>query len=236
VPPDSTVSHLRAWIDERVAREYEARRFDGFLGRRKHARDEALVLELLGAAPGPLLDLASGTGRFLPVLARGGRRVVACDLSAAMLRTGLARAASRPATAPAGPIARIQASAERLPFADDAFDAALAMRFLFHVEDATLRLRILAELARVTRGPVVGEVRYRRTAKQAARFVRSRVGLARRWRPAADRHALEDELARAGLVLERLVPKSRLFSDKALFRAYAGRAEARTPAPRPAIA
>jgi SAM-dependent methyltransferase len=220
------VSHLRAWIDPRVARDYEARRFAGFLGRRKHARDEGLVLELLGDAAGPILDLASGTGRFLPDLARAGRRVVACDLSAAMLRAGMSRAPEDPMSpvgpgSAVGPIERIQASADALPFADGAFGAALAMRFLFHVEDEGLRLSMLAELARVTRGPVVGEVRYRWTGKQAGRFLRSHVGLARRWRPAGDRRALEEELRSAGLVLERLVPKSRLFSDKALFRAHA---------------
>jgi len=206
------VTRLSAWTDPAVAREYEVRRFGSLLGRIKHARDEELVLELLGDDPRCILDLASGTGRFLPALARGGRRVVACDLSAAMLRVGVHAGRGEV-------LGRVQASAFALPFADDAFDAALSMRFFFHVEGPAERVRILTELARVTRGVVLGEVRYRWTGKQAGRYLRSRVGLARRWRSANDWRALAGELRAAGLELVRLVPKSRLFSDKALFLA-----------------
>jgi SAM-dependent methyltransferase len=196
-----------AWRDPRVAREYEERRFVGPLARLKHRRDVELALSMLGrpSERDRALDLATGTGRMARALAQSGWRVVGADVSREMLA---ARAAG------SGPA--VQADALHLPFADKSFDAALAMRFLFHLGHRADRMRALAELARVTRGPIVFEVRYRATAKQALRFARSRLGLARRWKPAQGRAEIAAELTAAGLELVALAPKSRLFSDKAL--------------------
>ena len=82
------VSKKHAWRDERVADEYDARRFRTFMQRWKQRRDETLLLELLRAAGGvhTVLDLPCGTGRMLPALERGGYRVAGGDISAAMLR------------------------------------------------------------------------------------------------------------------------------------------------------
>ncbi len=204
------MTHLDAWKDPDVARRYEARRFSSWFGSVKHFRDEALVAELVGPDARRVLDAASGTGRLLDALIRPGREVVACDVALEMMRAG-----RLPRAAPV--LGFVQGSALSLPFLSDAFDAAVCMRFLFHVEERPARVAILRELARVCSGIVVGEVRYRWNAKQAGRFVRSRVGLAKRWRPSEGRAGIERELDEAGLEVVRLVPKSRLFSDKALF-------------------
>jgi SAM-dependent methyltransferase len=117
----------------------------------------------------------------------------------------------------------VQADALRLPFPSAAFDAVVSLRFLFHLAPAE-RLLALAEMRRVAQGGVVvGEVRYRWTLKHLGRWLRSRVGLARRYRPSAGRGAIRRELAAAGLELVRLSPLSRLFSDKALFLARPSR-------------
>lgn len=202
-----------AWRSAPVAAEYDARRFRTPLQRRKHRRDEALVLALLRAAgAGPrLLDLPCGTGRLVPCLARAGYRVCGADLSSEMLRERPWRLGASD-----GVLGLIQASADRLPFRDASFDAVVSMRFLFHIESRERRVAILAELAR-TAPLVVGQVRYRATAKHLGRFLRSRVGLARRYRPSNDRATIERELADAGLELVALRPVSLLFSDKALF-------------------
>lgn len=196
------------WRDPEVARAYDERRFGGRLGRLKHSHDAHLVLALLGRAGGvkSVLDLPAGTGRLLPDLAAAGFRVTGADLSHEMLRAGAARAGGAP---------RVQAEGERLPFADGAFDAAVCVRFLFHVEAPEVRLRILSELARVASRAVVGQVRWGATAKHAARRLRRHPRL----RPAYGSAELERELAAAGLALEALRPVSRLFSDKAFFLA-----------------
>jgi ubiquinone/menaquinone biosynthesis C-methylase UbiE len=197
------------WRDPAVAASYDERRFRGHSGRIKHARDARLVLALLRELGGVerVLDLPAGTGRLWPELAAAGLAVVGADLSPAML----AAAGERRGTA----LGLVQAEGERLPLAAGAVDAAVCLRFLFHVDDAAARARILAELARVSRRGVVGEVRWGATAKHAARRLRRHAKL----RPAFARDALERELAAAGLALVRVRPVSRVFSDKALFLA-----------------
>lgn len=202
-----------AWRDERVAAEYEARRFASPLQRLKHRHDVALVLGLLAEVGGVrrVLDLPCGTGRLLPELARAGYRTLGADVALEMMRAGRA-------LRPGGP-ALVQADAARLPFQSNAFDAVVSMRFLFHLDRAA-RERCLVEMRRVAQdGVVVGEVRYRWTVKHLGRWLRSRVGLARRYEPSQGRAELARELDSAGLELARLRPVSRLFSDKAFFLA-----------------
>ncbi len=202
-----------AWRDERVAAQYEPRRFRTALQRLKHRHDTALVLALLRAAPGVrrVLDLPTGTGRILPELRAAGYRAVGADVALEMMRAGRKL---RPENA-----ALVQADAARLPFASATFDAVVSLRFLFHLDDQERR-RCLSEMRRVAQGGiVVGEVRYRGTLKHLGRWLRSFAGLARRYRPSAGHAEIERELAGAGLELVRLVPVSRLFSDKAIFLA-----------------
>jgi SAM-dependent methyltransferase len=203
------------WRDARVAAEYDERRFGGPFGRRKQRRDEALVRALLGLGAGTggsrALDLPCGTGRLEPTLAAAGYRVVGVDVSLPMMRAGRAAGRQRAAL--------IAASAFRLPFAPGAFAAALSARFLFHLDDRAQRVAVLAELRRVTAGAVVGQVRHRGNWKQLGRWLRSRLGLARRYRPSHSRTEIAAELEAAGLELIELRPVSRLFSDKAFFLA-----------------
>jgi len=207
-----------AWAPEAVAATYEARRFRGPLRRRKHRRDVALVLELLRRAGGVhrVLDAPAGTGRMIPALVGAGYEAVAADVSRAMLL----RAPAAPRL-PAGArcLGRVCADLEALPLRAGSFDAVLCLRFLFHVRDPDVRRAMLAEMARVARGCVVGQVRYRATGKHALRWARSRVGLSRRYRPSEGRADIARELAQAGLELVELRRVSALFSDKALFLA-----------------
>ena len=92
------------------------------------------------AALGPartVLNVGAGTGSYEPA----GRDVTALEPSAEMI-------AQRPADA--APC--VQGSAEALPFADGSFDAAMAVLTVHHWTD---QRRGLAELRRVSRGPVV---------------------------------------------------------------------------------
>jgi ubiquinone/menaquinone biosynthesis C-methylase UbiE len=210
--PPLTTQKRTVWRDERVAREYDARRFATPLQRLKHRRDVALVLALLSEVGArTVLDLPCGTGRLLPALARAGFRVVGADVALEMLRAG------REARSMGAPL--VQADATRLPFGSASFDAVVSVRFLFHLTREERRA-VLVEMRRVTKdGVVVGEVRTRWNAKHLGRWLRSRVGLARRYRPSEGRAELARELAAAGLELVALRPVSRLFSDKAFFLA-----------------
>ena len=98
------------------------------------------------AIPGSwALDVATGTGLVARELARGNVRVVGLDQSEEML-SGAARSIA--GTAFADPIRLVLGRAERLPFADEAFDAVTFTYLLRYVDDPAATV---AELARVLR-------------------------------------------------------------------------------------
>jgi SAM-dependent methyltransferase len=104
--------------------------------RRPDPRIGAQLVAPLGAAR-RVLNVGAGTGSYEPT----DREVTAVEPSAEM------RAKRDPALPPA-----IDATADALPFEDDSFDAALAVLTIHHWPDLEAGL---AELRRVTRGPVV---------------------------------------------------------------------------------
>jgi SAM-dependent methyltransferase len=115
--------------------EYRRRRADVHFYRRLCAR------HLAGAGPGPVLDLACGTGRVLVPLLRDGHTVVGVDRSPAML----ARAAWRANRL--GPTRRrrallVRADLRALPFRRDTFAFAFAaFHSVQHLVDARDLLR-----------------------------------------------------------------------------------------------
>jgi ubiquinone/menaquinone biosynthesis C-methylase UbiE len=90
-----------------------------------------------------VIDVGTGTGALLPVLARAAERVVAVDQSQALL----VRARRRCLDAGCGNVDFQRADVRALPFPAGAFAAAYASMVLHHVDDPGQALR---ELARVT--------------------------------------------------------------------------------------
>jgi SAM-dependent methyltransferase len=86
------------------------------------AEQSAVAPILQAAAPTRALDVGTGTGRNVPLLAAAGARfVVGVDLSMAMLARGAGR--------------RVCGDATRLPFADAAFDLVCSSLMAGDVED-----------------------------------------------------------------------------------------------------
>ena len=104
--------------------------------RRPDARIAALIDQALGAAR-TVLNVGAGAGSYEPT----DRQVTAVEPSASMR-----------AQRPAGLAMAIDATAEDLPFADNAFDAAMTTFSVHQWSDLRAGLR---EIRRVTRGPVV---------------------------------------------------------------------------------
>jgi hypothetical protein len=104
--------------------------------RRADPRIERAIWSALGDCR-PVLNVGAGTGAYEPA----GRAVVAVEPSATMRRAR-----------PAGSAPCVAAPAEKLPFGDRAFDAAMALFTVHHWSDYRAGLR---ELRRVTRRRVV---------------------------------------------------------------------------------
>ncbi len=97
-----------------------------------------------------ILDLASGTGRFWPVIDARAATVVALDNSEAMLREALAHGRPNPHRY------ALCGSAFQLPFRDRSFDVVVCMRFLHHLAHRDDRMHALTGIRRVARhGAVV---------------------------------------------------------------------------------
>lgn len=138
-----------------VARSYDAVRQRSLYDRWKWRREHAAVARALAAlAPvGPVLDLPTGTGRYLAQLARRGpaAATVGADISPQMLALARRRSGDAP---PGSRIALLAAEAEHLPFADGTFDLVLSIRFFQHLPPGAVG-PILAELQRVSRRGVL---------------------------------------------------------------------------------
>lgn len=104
--------------------------------RRPDPRIAAQIDAALGDAA-RVLNVGAGAGSYEPP----GRAVTALEPSAAMI-----------AQRPAGAAPAVQGRAEALPFADDSFDAAMAVLTVHHWHDQALGLR---EMRRVARRRVV---------------------------------------------------------------------------------
>jgi SAM-dependent methyltransferase len=104
--------------------------------RRPDPRIAAMIHTALGDAR-TVLNVGAGAGSYEPA----DRYVVAVEPSAAMR-----------AQRPDGAVPALEASAEQLPFDDDAFDAVMATVTVHQWADLT---KGLAEMRRVARGPVV---------------------------------------------------------------------------------
>ncbi len=94
-----------------------------------------------------LLDLATGTGRFWPVVRAHSAFALAMDNSLAMLRVAAQQVPNE--------LPIVAGSAFKIPLSDRSIDGVLCMRFMHHLYHAEDRMRVLQELHRVTRKGVV---------------------------------------------------------------------------------
>jgi ubiquinone/menaquinone biosynthesis C-methylase UbiE len=104
-----------------------------------------LLLGMIGPRDQKVLDIGCGTGRFAArVLDRFARtRVWGLDLSDGMLEQGRSRCESA-----SGRLHLVQASSERLPFADNSFDVVTCTHSFHHYPD---QKQAIAEMFRVLR-------------------------------------------------------------------------------------
>ena len=184
------------------ALRYRDARFTSGTGPDTHRREVAVIRALLarsGASGGAWLDIPCGTGRLSELLPGDVLRV---DRDLQMLTA-----------CPAG-TPRVCASARALPWPDDTFEGALCMRLMQHLADRDERVAILAELRRVTRGPVVVSFFHSICLQHARRVLRSRLGGRASRRIALQARNFRQDLAAAGLHAVAEIPLRRFVSEQ----------------------
>ena len=190
------------------AERYRDQRFGTGTGVGTHRREVRALQALLAALPAdadttaPWLDVPAGAGRLTGLLPASASAVQA-DRNLSMLKA-------------AGPgHRRICASAQLLPFADRSFAGVLCMRLLHHVPGAEERIRILRELGRVSRGPVVLSFFHAVSLQHLRRGLgRRRWGRRPSRRVAIRLGMLVDELHAAGLAVVKTQPLRRFVSEQ----------------------
>ncbi|MBK8974466.1 MAG: class I SAM-dependent methyltransferase [Planctomycetes bacterium] len=185
---------------------YRDERFCSGTGSRTDRRERRAIAALLRGAPcaaGPWLDVPSGAGRLSGLLPGP---VVQVDVDPAMLVA--CGAGSR----------RARASAHELPFADDAFAGALCMRLLQHLPTRAERVAVLAELRRVTRGPLIVSFFHAGSVQHLRRALRARLGRPRSGRSAIALRTMLADLHAAGLRAVAVRALAPLWSEQWLVR------------------
>jgi SAM-dependent methyltransferase len=189
---------------EEYSRHYRERRFRTFWGRRTGARESRLLAELLArleGGSGPWLDVPCGAGRLTPLLPQEPPPV-GCDLSYFM------------AAAAEIPGGRVQGSALALPFRDGSFAGCLCFRLLHHLAGPEERIRVLGELARVSRRWVVVSFFHSWSLQDLRRRVRHHLLGRRRGRRSVSWRRLRAEAAAAGLEPLAVRPLRRFVSEQ----------------------
>ncbi len=121
-------------------------------GRLDHESQYTVLHGLLGAPPGPVVDLGCGAGQLLRKLAREfpDQGVIGVDLSRPMLEEAMAQAREHGEAADF-----VRAQVPPLPFTDASVGAVVAVGFLPFVDDLATLLREIARALK-PRGRLVG--------------------------------------------------------------------------------
>ena len=152
-PPEYEFSQK---YDETHAKEYfEKHKNGGFWRSLSNWRDHQIVRKALKIAGNPksVLDMPCGTGRFWDVLAEDADRIIhVSDNSQDMINAGLRY---RPQKIIKRIKSSFQGSAFSLPVEDNFVENVTCIRLIHHIGEHEDRLKLLAELRRVTSSTII---------------------------------------------------------------------------------
>jgi ubiquinone/menaquinone biosynthesis C-methylase UbiE len=203
-----------------VATTYDSSRFLSAQGQKRNRLMLAAIQRAfdrassLGTPIRDCLDLPCGTGRLNPWLLQQRLQFVGADISLEMMRAG--RSKIDIANNGGAPLRLVQCDGEYLPFKDRSLDVVFSIRFIFHVP-REVRVRILQEMARVSRRWLIVDFRHCYNVRWCFRRLCHRLGLAKHIGEVWSRASLRREAADAGLRLVGLFSPRRglaCFSDK----------------------
>ena len=201
-------SAIGKYQSSKVAASYDERRFGGWFGRLKHWNTEQVLARAFSMV-GPdatVLDLACGTGRFIPLLERKTHRWLGADISLEMLEVSRAKVMNAQRCR-----GFVRSDAERLPFKSDSVACVMAIRFIHHIP-CPHRQHMLREFRRVTKDWLVIEWK---VSNPLNAFIRHAVR--RRVKPISGPEEVRKELHEAGFRVAAMLPVSCVFSNAVIF-------------------
>jgi len=213
--PDYSDRHLQREYAAAYRHKFKRSFFRRLSARREHKLVERALAEALArveVASPLLLDYPCGAGRFAPLFAGSAGRYMAGDHSPHMVEitcTALEEAGLADKI-----VGTAVGDARAMELEDQSVDLAACMRLLHHFPNREDRVRILTEMARVSKGPLVTSfldgdsfkqrryaARIARTGKPSRRVLQSRTEFAQ-------------EAAEAGWSVIDSWPLSSLFSGQ----------------------
>ena len=204
----------RHYQSDSVASKYDDVRFIKRSHRLRNSRKLAAIQKAISAAAElgheikNVIDMPCGTGRIFPLFISNKISFTGSDISREMMEM------ARDRFGKSGLLnGMVRCDAEFLPFRDRSFDSVVSIRFMFHVPKE-VRHNILKEMARISKGWLIIDYRHRYTVKYWIKRYLSSLGIGK---PPSYRFSTDDlqnELKSAGIILVRIFPTLRLFSDK----------------------
>ena len=193
--------------DERVADNYDKRRFTGLKGKWTDQLEKKRVRQALAYAivSGPVLDVPCGTGRMTQMLLDLGYSVTAGDISEIMMKHARERLKNYPKD-----VEFVTCDIENLQFPDGAFDLILTLRLLHHIPPA-LHPKIFAQFHRVTRRWVILTFSNKFTLQSVRRDLNSLVTKFPRYSVSPKLFRKEVELA--GFEIKKYLPLMPIVSE-----------------------
>jgi ubiquinone/menaquinone biosynthesis C-methylase UbiE len=194
----------RRYRDSVVATTYDSSRFLSAKGQKRNrlmlaamqrAFDKAASI---GTPIRSCLDLPCGTGRLFPWLWQRQLHFVGADISLEMMQAAWTKVDAPPSGG--APVTLVQCDGEYLPFKDRSLDVVFSLRFMFHVP-REVRIRILQEMARVSRRWLIVDFRHCYNFRWCFRRLCHGLGLAKRIGEVWSWASLRREVAEAGLRL-----------------------------------
>jgi SAM-dependent methyltransferase len=214
-PEPRRPAKLEVYREADYAADYD-QRWHGRSGEKRDARKAQSLLRSLdlaeqcsGTSFHSIVDLPCGTGRFSDLLMKRVEHYIGLDLSTQMLDHARKKFVC----------ARyLAADVAQLPFADQAVDVTVCIRFLHLVRCPKLRVKFLREMARISRSAVIVDYRHSRTLRVWGKKIRNRLGMLKLAPANPSLAAIHAELQEAGLTVSSRVSVHRapLLSDKIL--------------------
>jgi|Deesub1362A_J573_1020465.scaffolds.fasta_scaffold00185_26 SAM-dependent methyltransferase len=195
-------------------RQAEAYRDDRFSRSRRwrwtdRREKEIVAAHLSGFSPGSLvLDIPCGAGRLAPSFRGKGVVHIGADVSQSMVR--VAQRTHRLSQL-------VVADALSLPFREKAFDGVVAVRLLHRIQEEEIRVRMLREMARICKGPLLVTYYARWNLRGIQRWLRGKA-------PGLSLRRIRNDAEEAGLEILRSHPLRR-FSQQQWFFTMARKGE-----------